>query len=487
MPNYDFWDGRIISHALSINDLSGVDFWFSSSGWHIQLFFIKFAYYLQSHTFISGIFLIKVISFFSLVGLVYESKKIGSKIYQFSDTESRLFGISIAVFPAWSTLLSSVLFIYILCTWFVFFGVRLIMQSKSILKINIGFLLTAFSFQLNSNFLFSIGLGLSFYLVSIRLNKKVKNLEKNLRFRLIGIIILSFSCYGILRLSFSPYGLYQEYNQISILTLFKSILYSNNFGYASFPIFIFLSIIMTLLLYKINFIKWRNLKIHKKEILFSPLLHGFILLLFSSLPYLLVGKQTSIFEISDWSQRHSFLLSFPVALLIIGLGRFIKGLSVRSLINSKVLIMPTILILFILLLTGFYIKFSRASYEAGIINILSSKPIPPPGNLIIETNYKINPRIRFYEVNWLMYQAFNKEFWYSNINKTNLSYKEENNLELIKSNQIYKNKFIMRDFASSCNTSIKVNGENKIQDTLQWLLFHKSPQNFSAKIKSNCE
>ena len=487
LPNYDFWDGRIISHALSIDDLSGVNFWFSSSGWYIQLFLIKFAYYVQSNSIFSGIFFIKVISFISLVGLVYESMKIGSKIYKFSDSEKRFFGISIAVFPAWSTLLSSVLFIYIFCTWLVFLGVRLIMQSKSKLKIYIGFLLLAISFQLNSNFLFSIGLGLSFYLISIRFNQKVKNLEKDLRFRFIGIIVMSISSYGLLRLLFSPYGLYEEYNQISILSLFKSILLSNNFGFASFPIFIFLSIIVTLLIYKRNFFKWSNLKIEKKEILFSPLFHGFILLFFASLPYILVGKQTNILEISDWSQRHSFLLSFPLALLIIGLDRFVNGLSAKPLINSKVLIMPTILILFFLLLSGFYIKFSRASYEAGIINTLSSQIVPPPGKLTIETNYKINPRMRFYEVNWLMYKAFNKEFWYSNINKSNLTDKEENNLKLIRSSQIYKRKYIMRDFSSTCNTIIKVNGDSKIKDTLKWLLFHKSPENFSSKIKSNCK
>ena len=229
LPNYDFWDGRIISHAFFIDDLSGVDFWFSSSGWYIQLYLIKFVYFLQSHLPLSGIFFIKIISFFSLVSLVNESMKIGSKIYQFSETESRFFGIGIAVFPAWSTLLSSVLFIYIFCTWLVFIGVRLIMKSKSILKIIIGFLLVTISFQLNSNFLFSIGLGLSFYLISIRLNQKVKNLEKDLRFRLFGIIIFSFSSYGILRLLFSPYGLYEDYNKISILTLFRSIFISDNF------------------------------------------------------------------------------------------------------------------------------------------------------------------------------------------------------------------------------------------------------------------
>ena len=80
-----------------------------------------------------------------------------------------------------------------------------------------------------------------------------------------------------------------------------------------------------------------------------------------------------------------------------------------------------ILILFCLMLSGFYIKLSRASYEAGIINTLSLEPTPPPGILAIQTNNN-SPAMRFYEVNWLLYQAFNEELWYSNINRDKLNY-----------------------------------------------------------------
>jgi len=486
LPNYDFWDGRIISHAFATKDLTGVDLWFASSGWYIQLYLIKFVYYIQANTFLSGIFLIKLISFFSLVGLVNESTKISKKIYQFSESESKLFAISIAVFPAWSTLLSSVLFIYIFCTWLVFLGVRLVMNSKSILKKNIGFLLTALSFQLNSNFLFSIGLGFSFYLYSMRLKRELDILEKDLRSRFVGIIILSFLSYGFLRLLFIPYGLYEKYNQLSILTLLRSILVADKFGFASFPIIIFISIFLTTLFFTRNLPNWSNFKQNKKLILFSPLFHGLLLFICASLPYLLVGKFTNIFDIYDWNQRHSFLLSFPIGLIIIGLGRLINNLKLASLKNSKIIISPTILLLFCLLLTGFFTKLSRASFESGIINQLNSQPIPPPGMLKIETNYKINPGMRFYEVNWLLYQAFNKEFWYSNINRNITTDREKPTLKLIRANETYKNKFIMSDFSPSCNTLIKVNGENKIQDTFNWILFNEPPKKFSSKIVSNC-
>ena len=39
----------------------------------------------------------------------------------------------------------------------------------------------------------------------------------------------------------------------------------------------------------------------------------------------------------------------------------------------------------------------------------------------------------------------------------------------------------MRDFSSSCSTDIKVNGENKIQDILQWIFFKKSQIIFLLK------
>ena len=484
LTNYDFWDGRIISHAFEIDDFTGVENWFSSAGWLIQLFLIKCAYFIQSNLFISGRFLLKLIAFCSLLALVNESIKTGRKIYKFSDLEARLFGMIVAVFPAWSTLISSVIFIYIFCTWLVYFGVRLIMSSSSIIKRSIGFILTAISFQLSSNFLFSIGLGFSYYCISIGLNKKSNNLEKKSRFRFIGIIILSFLSYALVRSFFWAYGLYEEYNQIS-LESFKSIFLSNKLGYLSFPVFIFISIILSSVIYIKNF-KWSNLKINKQKIILSPLIHGFILFIFASFPYLLVGKNTNIFAISDWDQRHSFLLSLPIALILIGLGRLINDLLSRSLKNRKIIIMPTILILFCLMLSGFYIKLSRASYEAGIINILSLEPTPPPGILTIQTNNNIEPSMRFYEVNWLLYQAFNEELWYSNINRDKLNYEEDKRLNLIKDNQAYKNKFIMRDFSSSWSTDIKVNGENKIQNTLQWIFFKKSPNNFSVEIKFYC-
>ena len=35
---HDFWDGVIISYGSSMQDLSGIKFWFFQSGWHLQYF-----------------------------------------------------------------------------------------------------------------------------------------------------------------------------------------------------------------------------------------------------------------------------------------------------------------------------------------------------------------------------------------------------------------------------------------------------------------
>jgi hypothetical protein len=306
--------------------------------------------------------------------------------------------------------------------------------------------------------------------------------------------LVSFSSifpFAILKATFAPSGLYEGYNRLTF-DVFRNApqLIRNSLSFLSYPLLILISISLALIL--LTAFRFMSLErgisrslLHVKRPLII-LFHGSLLFLAGSIPYVAVGKSSSIISVAEWGQRHTFLLAFPVALILVGIAELFKKMfSLQAAIKLLLMAVPLIAMT-ILLAQGFAIKLSRATFESGIINSLSQAKAPPAGFVSLITSERVNPRLRFYETNWLMQKAYLQENWYSNINNT--SQELPSWLTDVPLNRSYLRKYIMSNFSPKCNTKIYIQNDSiSLFDVLKWTIFRIPAQGFNSTFASTCQ
>lgn len=483
----DFWDGRILYHSFETHQYLAVDDWFKSSGWHLQLAIVRSMHLPASLFSALGTSLLRTISLISLLGLIYESYKFARYCIFLNHFESLFVAVIVACFPAWSTLLSSVLFIYILCTWLVFLSMRLILTSCSYINIAMGYLFLLLSFQLNSNFLFSVAIP-PVFLVNYYFNNGF--LPSKLISRFYPPIFLSIICFFSLRSFFKPSGLYSNYNSINLgfLSNPANLLYGYS-HYMSFTIVGLVTISFVAICLRIkNILNQDAPTLNSKSINLLPLYTGLFLLFFATFPYVAVAKYTNIKALDEWSYRHVFLSALPCALIFVGYSRYIT--SVLNLPKtSKFLCITAVVTLFACIqLSSTWIKLSRSAYEAGIIESLKAIPPPPSGIVVLVPPHQLKPSMRYYESNWLFYKAYGLENWFVYIPPDQTmqpvlpDWMGDNRTQ----SKLYHSKYIMNNFIHACNTKIAINGPRLSQlSTLRWIIYRTPPLGFTAKMVSN--
>lgn len=479
---FDFWDGRILYHALETNQNHGVRNWFLTSGWHLQYLIFSAVQFIAEVSGLSGYIILRLITLTALCGVVFESVRFSTEVAGLPRHWAIMVGITVAVFPAWNTLLSSVLFMYVLCVWFVLLAVRLINQRKA-WSLLAGVPLLVISLQLNSNFSFSIMLGAAYFTGSC-----VHNWQMN-RGALLSFLIIfitSVVVFMALRIFFTPSGLYADYNKILSLgswrDLFQWVIEIAR--YFEYPVVVLIILITTHFLLEAArrmgftnfFVSNRSQSVFSKQRseLLWPFVLSIILLGAAAFPYVAVGKAADLRVFYDWNQRHTFLLALPTGLFLVSSARFLS--KWHGLRGSRWQFLPLAVgfaALACLQLAGTWGKLSRAAYEAGIVNALQHVEPPKAGIVEITAPDLPSPRMRFYESNWLLYMAYGREDWQSAIvvfGQQPVS--QPKWLETENSfTQIYKSKHIMRTFRYECRTGLNVTGEHyNISQVVAWVI-----------------
>ncbi|MBO6776135.1 MAG: hypothetical protein JJ897_11635 [Marinibacterium sp.] len=466
----DFWDGRILSHAFETGELDGVWNWFTESGWFVQLGIIVT---LESFLGPLTIYGLRFLSVIALCGIAIETYKFARGTLQMTRTDGLFVAAATSAFPAWSALLSSVLFIYVLCVWLVLLAVRLIMTGEFLPRLA-GSLLLLLSLDMSSNHVFSIALAAVYATCSWR-NKDSRDPSILLYFGLVTVI--SVGAFFVEQLLFEATGLYANYNHISISELIEHptehvVLLTRFFSY---PIAAAVIVVAASFAVRVVVPVRPQGVSHDSRMSLWPILVGLFLVGAAAFPYVIVGKGTDIRVLDDWSPRHAFLAAMPVAVVLVGLGRAAANrLKIHPWLLAQLPIICTILAFLGLQGAGTWIKLSRGAYETGIIQALSVLPPPPPGTVQLVAPSLPGPRMRFYEVNWLMFQGFGREDWFANAGQSEGGGRELPGWAVQPSElqQIYKVKHIMQGFTLGCDTMITVLGpQYTVRARLAWLIW----------------
>lgn len=493
---FEFWDGRILFHALETGENRGAYIWFSTAGWFIQYYIFTAIQSIDGVDGPIGIFLIRLIIIGSLCGLIYESIRFYSNIIRLPQCWAIAASVAVALFPAWNVLLaSSVIFIYIMCTWLSLLALRLIHDSSTVCFLA-GVAILLLSFQLNSNFVFSIALAIA-YLGSLLVYDGTITRQSTVKF--FTVIAISFLAFIALKLSFTASGLYEGYNEMHSVDSLGDILHFaiEMIRYFQYPILLAAILMAAHLGLLLLGPGSKSFPTEEWRTLLWPVVLSLFLIGSAALPYVIVGKPADLRAILiEWNPRHTFLMAMPVGLFLASFARLLYHW--HGLQNRKLAMLPTlaaIAILALILQAAFWQKLSRSAYEQGIITALAKETPPKPGIVKI-----VAPEIpaalwRFYESNWLMYRAYGKEEWF-----TSLTLKENQGMEQpefvgdknlnASLMELYKIEYIMSDFQSGCETLIKIEGNRfSIHEVLGWVVFSSElPDQISvSRITENCE
>lgn len=447
----DVWDGAMVSYGFRVGDLSGIKVMYFESGWYLQYYLYKAVYFISINTYISSELLIKLITIFSVFGISIEVKKLSNYLFELPEQSSNVSACFVLIFPAWFVLVSNVLVIHVLCMYLLLLGYRLVMVKRNYI---FGTFFIILSFQLASNFMFFLGLLTSDYFL-----RKSKNKTTNIKY----LFLSSFLTVALFILSrdlVSGSGEYSNYNKLAFdMSIFKPFIASTVY----FGIFI-----ITLIFIPLIFL-FKNIKdmTSKDDLLIYAII--LLLIICAAFPYAALGKSPYFMDFYNWNYRQSFLLSIPISLFIGYIYFKLDSLSfLKSKKNKIYFTILTAIIFCTFLFTGYSYKFLSEFHRNAII--YSFKQIERPPNGIIGLNIKSHEaayltKIRPYEFNALLHQAFGRAEWMvSNVrvdNDTNIfDLKEWQKIGFNSKAHAMKN--ASRFAIEGCKTKIEITQNRKI-------------------------
>ena len=400
----DMWDGLSIAYANDTNNYEGIFIYFLESNWLFQyplsIVIIKLSHlFSMDYKNMNSIFVL-----ITFIFILNESRIFSIIFLDFNKIQIIALTCLISSFPIWGVLLSSIMTFHLFCIFVGLFSIRLIHSNKLFYEI-LGYILIIISFNFQSLLLFLPFL--SFIYDKIYDSNSIKNQFKYLSYKTILVLFIAIMIYFILNFIHPPYGIYNNYNQVSIFSIkgLFGFIYSI-LSYITFflPLFICLGVTsLILLLFPGSFtFNINNDKINLKLFLL------FSLCVVSILPYVIVGKNTNIFDVLYWNIRQAFPLAFPLSLLIVYSLKLFKNNNKINLFVSQIICL--IFINLIIMSYGIIKKLNREIFLSKLKNelILKKNSIPNGGLLeIISPNFP-EPLAAFYELNYLMYKTTNQ-------------------------------------------------------------------------------
>jgi len=405
---HDFWDGAVISYGSSMQDLSGIKFWFFQSGWHLQYFQILAFHEVSNALSIDYIVANKAIVFIFSILFLREIALIAKLNFHLEGKWLLALLIFLSASPVMSVLSSSVMAFHFLSLTICLIGVRWIHGSKNY-RLILGYFLIFLSLSYPANLGLCIGLS---YLYDCGFSKEIRNIKMlNLdialpQIRTYRVIILAISFYVVHGLIFEPYGFWDGYYSLRNIFTLKGVLV---FGFRSVE---FLShfLIVGFIICLIQLINSNKMKIYNfdnfrdNSILYIGL---FIFLMSSCLSFILVGKSASIIDIYDWSTRHALTFYIPFSMIcIITVKLGLEKIRMKT-INSNIILT---LVLSTNIFLGAYAwndKFQRDDFYITFQEYLEADQNKLSAKIFL-VKRDIKPAVRSYEYNYIYYLSRGK-------------------------------------------------------------------------------
>ena len=480
------FDGVMINYAYDIEDLSSLNLLYLDVTRYFHLLFIYLIYFLAKYTSIPAEIFFDNLTIVFLVLFCIEVKKYSKLFFNLEDKWCNLAALFTAVFPVWHILVDFDISLYLISFYFLFFGFRNFVYPK---KINViaGLFFIVLSFNVQSSLCFVIGLATIYLLIN-----KLNNTHNFSVSKFIIIIVISVTYYLIRHFYFSSLmDLVEGPNYasghllsptliIDNLTLTKLLINISNYS-TYLLLFLWIPVIFLLHLLLKN-----NKYSLKKELHFKYIKNYLLLIIlsgFAIFPYLLINKSSSIFYLSDYFQRHAFLLSPISGMFFAIMFRDMAKINcLQNKINLNFYLITFICINLVLLNYGNYRKTESFLFTNNLLQELkASDPIPKGNVQFIGKNIPAN--LRVYELNYLLYKAYNMAGWWST--PFPLGEITEPIPAILMSE--YATLFVFNEYKYECNIYINIKNDLKLIERLkQFYIFNYENYYNIDKIIKKC-
>lgn len=401
----DMWDGTLISYGMETGDHSGIRSWLFTSGWELQYWLLASERLVADVAGVSFRTVNLSLTVIAFLLLVRQTTLLARRELKLPTWWAAFAASFVAVFPVWSVLLSSVMTIHLLCLSLSLLGVRLL-HSRGRVTQAVGLGLVGASFQLNSLLVFAPVL--SYVLDVWTSNRRSKRWMPSPATSL--ALGLAVAYFAFQRAFNPPTGLYAGYNAIvnPLSSGGGRALVVNLAGYATFLALPALALLLPLAASRIL----RARRASGGSLVDMPSVRYYMVLILvvaAVVPYVVVGKTTSVMGFADWSGRQAFVLAPALALATAVLLRFAHVSAARSGWGSWPVACAAIWLLVAQVVIGslgFATKLNRQAFEQDLQAAVSESLRPlPPGTLQIVGEGIPGPTFRPYEANYLVYGA----------------------------------------------------------------------------------
>jgi len=419
----DIWDGTSIQYASLVKDFSGLKMWFLDSGWILQYPFtvaiIKFSQFSHLSFKVTNAFIVFILMFFLLREVFFLCKK----TFKLSKFSTYFSVVLVSTFPAWASLMSSVMTFHLSCIFAGLLSVRLIHGSG--FKKVLGFFILIYSFGLNSNFTFLPVLSYCYDFFKKDETNSSYLIKPSLR--TISIFILGLTVFLTHKNFFPPSHIYKGFNSLILFSVYgfsktifhmlKSSTYLSAIIFFSFLVFIFELVFFNKT--HLSFDESDAFKHYK-----MVLIYLLVLFLSAIFPYAAVGKSNALWEIIDFYNHNAILFSVPVALFT---ACYLELLYVRykSSLMKKIIQYSSLIFIFVnlgLLMPSIFFKLHQTIFVYQIEQLMKENKAKVPDSgllqiIITEGIPRTMAPIRYYEANFMMYLATGNTDVFSTISK----------------------------------------------------------------------
>ena len=472
----------MFDYAYEIGDTSGIENWYKEMSRYIQLLFIYLINFLVKYTPLPAEIFFDSLAIIFLILFCIEVKKYSKIFFNLENKWCTLAALFTAVFPIWHTMVTFEITLYFISSYFLLFGFRNFISKKKI-KIIIGLIFIILSF----------GVGLA--IVYLVLNKMNNTYDFSV-LKLITIILICITYYFIKQLYFPASGAWDSYlglnfsfvnSQPELNNLIKNILNYSTYLF----LYLWIPVIFILHLLFINKKYFSEIKLNLIEKFSFKDINNYLLLIilsgFAIFPYLLLNKDSSVLYLSDYYQRHALLLASISGIFFSVMFRDMSKINcLQNRVNLNFYLVIFICIQLIFLNYGNYRKAESYVFRKNLTNELKAYGSIPKGDVqFIGKNFPVD--LRFYEVNHLLYKAYNIAGWRGSTGASLLLEPQgwNSHKSFLLSDNRYAIQWIENEYKYECNTYIYIKNDLKKYERLKkfYIFNYKKNYNIDKVIK----
>jgi len=462
------FDGTHIDYALETGNLKTVDFWYKDASRYVHFFILYLVDIFAISTSIPAEIFLDNLAVLVLILFCIEVKKYSKLLFNLEDRWCNLAALFTAIFPVWHTFVAFNVAQYLISVYCLLFGYRNFIKRKKI-KILIGLIFIILAFDVESNLSFIVGLAF----IHLILNKSNK-LNDTSTSKLITIIIICVVYYLLKTSYIPPAGYFANYNKLDWDLVSKNFIPSkllNNILNYSTYLLLFLWIP---LIFNLNVLITNKKKILKINQNFKFINNYFLLIILSAFaifPYLLVNKSSSIFYLSDYYQRHAFLLAPISGMFFSIMFRDMSKINIfQNKVNLNLYLIIFIFVNLILLNYGNLRKTESYHFRKNLITELKTYGLIPKGDVqIISKNLPVD--LRPVEISHIFYKAYNVTGWWGVAGEELQKYANPPymNSKSIVIDKKYSTLNIVNDYSLECKSYIFLKNDLKKVDRFKKL------------------